>query len=155
MRRFAALSREEECGRLLDVYAGDFDRLSIALDRQFRTLHDRAQLILAICGILISASVLVTTGKLIGRPTYEHQRLAGILLAGAGVMEIMAAAVVVGSVLRVRWISQQPGGDLRGWVLSNLAYRDAKTRSYRAAVLLVMLAMLSYTFAVSIALVQL
>jgi hypothetical protein len=149
------LPLDEECDRLLHAYNSDFDRLTIALDRQFKTLHDRAQLILGICGILISASVLVTTGKIIGRPAYAHQHIAGALLASAGVLDILAAAVVVGSVLRVRWSSRQPGKDLRGWVLSNLRYRDAKTRSYRASVLLVLLSMFAYSIAIAITLVQL
>ncbi len=139
----------------MQIYQADFDRLSIALDRQFRTLHNRAQLLLGICGVLISASVVVTTGRIIGRPTFEHQHLAGILLVAAGALEITAAAIVVGSVMRIRWITQQPGADLPAWIHANLAFRDAKTRSYRIAILLVLLSMFAYQAAIAIALVQL
>jgi hypothetical protein len=44
----------------------DFESISVAFDRQFTTLHNRAQLLLGICGVLISASVLVTAGRFIG-----------------------------------------------------------------------------------------
>ncbi len=133
----------------------DFERISDALDRQFRTIHNRAQLILGICGVLISASVLVTTGKLIGRPQSSNQHAASILFVVAGVLEIAAAAVVVGGVLNIRWITQQPGEDLHTWVTSNLAYRDSKTRAYRAGIILVLLSMISYQTAIAIALLRL
>jgi len=151
-----SLTREEECDRILREHGpADFERISIALDKQFRTIHNRAQLLLGVCGVLISASVLVTTGRLIGHPEFSHQHFAGILLVVAGVLEIGAAAVVVGGVLNVRWITQQPGEDLRGWVFSNLLYRDRKTLAYRIAIILILLSMMSYQIAVAIALLQL
>jgi hypothetical protein len=69
-------------------------------------------------------------------------------------LEIGAAVVLVGGVLTVRWITQQPGADLRAWVLSNLAYRDRKTRAYHLAVALVLLAMVAYQTAIGVALAQ-
>ena len=151
------LTREEECERILKQHGpADFERISEALDRQFRTIHNRAQLVLGICGVLISASVVVTTGRLIGRrPDFSHKHLAGIMLVIAGVLEIAAAAVVVGGVLHIRWITQQPGDDLPGWVISNLAYRDKKTLAYRWSIALVLTSMISYQIAIAIAMLQL
>lgn len=154
--RFDKVSREDECERILKVHPpGDFTGISAELDRQFATIHNRAQLLLGICGVLISASVLITTGRLIGRAQFLHQRFAGRLLVLAGAVEIAAAAVVVAGVLNVRWITQQPGADLRAWVLSNLTYRDAKTAAYRVGLLLVLISMMMYQTAVAIALIQL
>jgi hypothetical protein len=147
------MSREQECKRILGWYSPEnFAGISEALDRQFRTIHNRAQLLLGICGVLISASVLVTTGRLIGRVLeIKQQHLVSILLATAGVMEITGAALIVGGVLDVRWITQQPGDDLHDWVMSNLAFRDRKTRFYRLAILLVLLSMISYQIAFVVA----
>jgi hypothetical protein len=151
------LTREQECDRILAHYGPDgFEPISEALDRQFRTIHNRAQLLLGVCGILISASVLVTTGRLIGpRPIFGHQHVAGVLLFSAGVLDIIAAGIVVAAVLDVRWITRQPGDDLRAWLLSNLAYRDRKTLAYRVAILIVLFSMMSYQGAIAIALLQL
>jgi hypothetical protein len=150
------LTRDEECDRILESFGPRFDLINEALDQQFRTIHNRSQVLLGICGILISASVVVTTGRIvIGRPAFLHQHVAGILLNAAGVMDMLAAAIVVGGVLRVRWLTEQPGASLRAWVLSTLAYRDRKTRTYRASIVLLLLAMLSYQVAVAIALSQL
>lgn len=152
-----SLTRDEECQRIVESHGpADFEHISEALDRQFRTIHNRAQLLLGVCGVLISASVVVTTGRLIGRtPEFRHQHAAGVLLVVAGLLEIAAAAVLVGGVLNVRWITQQPGEDLHAWVLSNLVYRDHKTLAYRLAVILVLLSMLSYQVAIAIAMLQL
>jgi hypothetical protein len=149
--------REQECERILKAHGpDDLERISAALDRQFQTLHNRAQLLLGVCGVLISASVLVTTGRLIGRrPEFEHQHLASRMLIVAGALDIAAAAVVVGGVLTVRWMTKQLGEGLRAWVYSTLVYRDRKTLAYRIASLLVLLSMASYQVAITIALLQL
>jgi hypothetical protein len=151
------LTLEQECERIVKSHGpGDFARVSEALDRQFRTIHNRAQLLLGICGVLISASVVVTTGRLIGRrPEFEHQHTAGVLLVAAGVLEVAAAGVVVGGVLNIRWSTRQPGEDLHAWVYTNLAYRDRKTRAYQVATMLLLLSMISYQVAIAIAMLQL
>jgi hypothetical protein len=151
------LTREEECERIVEVYGqSSFERISEALDRQFRTIHNRAQLLLGVCGVLISAGVLVTTGRLIGRShELQHPGFASTVLIAAGVLEVAAAALLVGGVLNVRWITQQPGDDLQAWVLTNLDYRDRKTLAYRVACLLVLLSMACYQTAIAFALLEL
>lgn len=152
-----SLTLEEECDRIVESHGpANFARISEALDRQFRTIHNRAQLLLGICGVLISASVVVTTGRLIGRrPDFQHQHAAGLLLVAAGILEVAAAGVVVGGVLNIRWSTRQPGEELRAWVASNLAYRDRKTRAYQVATLLLLLSMVSYQIAIAIVMLQL
>jgi hypothetical protein len=153
-RRFG-LTRDEECGRILKVYGpDDFAHVGIALDEQFRTIHNRAQLLLGVCGVLISTSVLVTSSLVVGRGYLRFHTAAGPTMLVAGALSLVAAGVLCVAVLRIRFITQQPGEDLRAWVLANLEYRDGKTRAYRASVLLVLASMLSYQCAVTIALVQ-
>jgi hypothetical protein len=157
--RFKPLNRAEECDRILEAHEADlssssqFDQISAALDRQFTTIHNRAQLLLGICGILISASVLVATGRIINAGLV-HEREAGLLLSGAGMLEIMAAAILVGGVLNVRWITQQPGDDLREWIMTNLKYRDGKTRAYRVSTAFLLAGMIAYQTAVVIAVLR-
>jgi hypothetical protein len=155
-RASRGLNRDAECDRILQGFGtAAFDRISVALDRQFQTIHNRAQVILGICGVLISASVLVMAGRLIGRTGLRHHYFPGIMLVVAGVMDISAAATVVAGVLNIRWMTQQPGGDLRAWVLSNLAYRDKKTRAYRFALVLVLLSMMAYQTAIAVTVLSL
>ncbi len=150
-----SLDRAAECDRLLRGYENDIGKIERTLDGQFRTLHNRAQVLLGMCGILISASVLVTTGRIIGRPHFELQHFAGRTLVLAGILDIATAAVIVGGVLDLKWMTRHPGEDLRSWILSTMAYRDGKTRAYRIGVYLILLSMIAYQTAVAVALVQL
>jgi hypothetical protein len=99
--------------------------------------------------------VLVTTGKIIVRPDYAHKRIVGIFMVAAGGLQVVAAAVLVVGVLSVRWITQQPGRELPDWVLSNLKYRDEKTRAYRIGIVAALLSMIFYQVAMAVALLQL
>jgi hypothetical protein len=154
--RFSPLTHEEECDRLLEHHVDQqYDRINAALDRQFQTIHNRAQLLLGVCGVLITAGVVVTTGRLIGHPTIFHHHYAGYILICSGALQIAAAGTIVIRVLNVRWITQQPGADLRSWILTNLYYRDSKTRAYRIAAVCLLLSMVGYQIAVAIAVLQL
>ncbi|MDX2089825.1 MAG: hypothetical protein SFX73_18355 [Kofleriaceae bacterium] len=145
------MSRDEECDRILRFGGDDVARIAEALDKQFKLMHDRAQLLLGICGVLISTSVVLMTGKLIGRPDFTHHEVSRVLLWSAGLVEILAAGIVVVGVLRLRWMTQIPGESPREWVMTSLRYRDQKTRAYHAATLLVVVAMAFYQVAAMLA----
>src|SRR5262249_23698501 len=142
-------SRAEECDR------SDDSAIKRELEQQFATLHNRAQVLLGICGVLLTASVLITTGRIIGRGDYALERAAGWLLALAGLCDIASTAIVVGGVLHIDWLTQAPGEDLRDWMMRAIAHRDTKTRAYHAALGGVMLSMLFYQAAVLIVVLQL
>jgi hypothetical protein len=161
------LSHEEECRRILGAHSTEvevtqpdprevhlMDQISVQLDRQFATIQNRAQLLLGLCGILISASVLVASVRIMNSHL-QHQALAGGLLVTAGSFEIAAAWFLVWRVLEVRWMTQQPGTSLDEWILTNLRYRDQKTRAYRVSTALVLFGMIAYQVAVAIAVLDL
>lgn len=150
------LTREEECDRILKTCGPDHtEKIFLVIDRQFRMLHNRAQVLLAICGVLLSTSVVLMTGKIISSTHLEHQAVIVPLLVAAGAAEIAAAAIVVGGVLRIRWTSQLPGDDVRGWVLHSLQYRDRKTTTYHTGIAVLLLSMLFFQTAATLAWVQL
>lgn len=148
------LSREREAERLLRFLGQDAGALYAVLERQVRTINSRAQLVLGVCSMLISASVVVTAGHIIGRLDFKYERIAALLLTGAGVISILAATLVCVGILTMRWTTQQPGEDLRAWLLSNLEQRDTKTRPYQVSVVLVLAALLMYQLALGIVLFQ-
>lgn len=149
---YERLTREQEADRFLKLYESDHpDQINHALDVQFRLMHNRAQVLLAICGVLLSTSVILMTGKLIGHPELVHREVVRILLIAAGAAEIAAAGTVVGGVLNVRWSSQLPGDNIRDWILTRLRYRDSKTNAYRVAILLILLSMVLFQSAATIA----
>jgi hypothetical protein len=151
----AAQRQVEERDQLIELYRADSAAIWHELEEQFKTLHNRAQVLLGICGVLITASVLITTGRIIGRGTLALAHAAGWLLALAGLCDIAATAIIVGGVLQIRWLTQSPGEDLRSWTMRAVAHRDAKTRAYHVALVITMLSMLFYQAAVLIAVLQL
>jgi hypothetical protein len=145
------LTREEECDRILMVCGADHPaRVAKTLDMQFRILHNRAQVLLAICGVLLSTSVVLLTGKFFARPDSRDYVVAGLALT-ASFTEVAAAAFVVGGVLNVRWMTELPGADIRAWIMSSLEYRDSKTRAYRTSCALLLVAMLLFQIAAATA----
>lgn len=152
LRSYERLTHEQEAERILSVCGPDrYDQIVHALDVQFRLMHNRAQVLLAICGVLLSTSVVLMTGKIIGRPEFVHREVIGTLLIGAGTSEIAAAAVIVGGVLSVRWSSQLPGDNMREWILTSLRYRDSKTNAYRVSTFLILLSMVLFQCAATVA----
>lgn len=139
--RFERLTREEECDRILQISgSGGYEMAYRVLDAQFKLLHDRAQLLLGLCGVLVSTSVVLMTGKIIARSVL-HQQLISPLLVAAGAAAIAAAAIIVGGVLRIRWMSELPGTGVREWVMRSLQYRDSKTFAHRTSIMLLLLSM--------------
>lgn len=155
MERNERETREEECERLIAAYEGDRIAIFHALESQFHTLQNRAQVVLGICGVLLTASVLLMTGKLIvaGRQQLDLF-LATRLLIAAGVLDVLSGAVAVAGVLRIRWVIP-PGGDLRGWVTTRLLYRERKTRALHTSIGLLLMSMVVYQVAAAIVLVKL
>jgi hypothetical protein len=149
------LSRADECKRIIELHRRNTADIELDLERQFKTLHNRAQVLLAICGVLLSASIVITAGRIIGQPKFSLEHLAGFLLAIAGLADVCATAAVVGGVLTIRWLTQLGGESLEVWVTNAIAYRDSKTSAYRAALRLVLLSMLLYQVAVLIVVLQL
>jgi hypothetical protein len=144
VRPYERLTSEQEADRILSVCGDRYDQIVHALDVQFRIMHNRAQVLLAICGVLLSTSVVLMTGKIISPPDLVHRQVVGTLLIGAGTSEIAAAAIVVGGVLSLRWSSQLPGDNAREWILTSLRYRDSKTNAYRVATFFILLSMVLF-----------
>jgi hypothetical protein len=124
------------------------------MESQFKTLQDRAQVVLAICGVLVTSSVMLVTGKLIARPNVPHLAIASHIMIAAGACDILAGAIAVGLVLVVRW-ANPPVTELHAWLLSRLTYRDRKTRALHASISLLLAAMVLYQTATTIVLSQL
>jgi hypothetical protein len=152
--RRAERAREEESQRIIAAREGDGFKIAEALDSQFKTLQERAQVLLAICGVLLTTSVLLVTGKVIARPNAPVLSVASRIMIAAGACDILAAAVAVAVVLVVRWASP-PGTELHAWLVSRLAYRDRKTRALHASIALLLLSMTLYQAATTIVLSQL
>lgn len=139
------LTREQEAQRILVMYDGKgFDAIMSMLERQFHVLHNRAQVLLALCGIIIS-----TTG-FSGRLIAGTDRLAqGFIVAGVALV-LLSAVIVVRGVLHLRWLTMQPGETLPQWLDASLRYRDTKTNAYRVGLILMLIGLAAYCVSVAL-----
>ncbi len=144
-----ALPRQQEADRILASYGDDsMPRIMEMLERQFGVLHNRAQVLLALCGIIIS-----TTGfsgrNVAGTGPWSQ----GLIVAGVALV-LLSAGFVCWGVLHLRWLTMQPGQSVRDWLITSLDYRDYKTISYRAALLIMLVGMTAYVAAILIMLLH-
>lgn len=138
------LTREQEAGRIIHEYQGNLPRIMEMLERQFGVLHGRAQVLLTLCGIVIS-----TTG-FSGRIIAGTNELAQAFIISGVALILLSAAVVCYMVLHLRWLTLQAGENVQTWLLTSLRYRDLKTKSYRVALLIMIAGLASYCIAIAI-----
>lgn len=143
------LDREQEADRLMTLYGPDgLTRVMEMLERQFAILHNRSQVLLGLCGIVVTTTGF--SGRLIAGTGPAAQAL---VIAGVGLC-LVSAVVVVWGVLHLRWLSQQPGQLGREWMLTCLTYRDRKTAAYRAAIVLMLAGLTLYVGAIALMLLH-
>jgi len=138
------LSRTEEADRILALYGDDLPAVMTMLERQFVVLHNRAQVLLTLCGIVIS-----TTG-FSGRIIAGTNALAQVLIVGGVALVLLSAAIVVWGVLHLRWLTMQVGADTRSWLLTSLVYRDKKTNAYRVGITVMLVGLTLYVGAIAV-----
>lgn len=140
----SCLGRDDEADRILEMYGGDLPKIMELLERHFVVLHNRAQVLLGLCG------AVVTVTGFSGRIIAGTNRLAQVLVIGGLSLTLLAALVVVWGVLHLWWLTQHPGDLPRQWVISALAYRDRKTRAYRVGIILLIVGLALYVGAISV-----
>jgi hypothetical protein len=126
------LPQEAECKRILKHYGENFEAISVMLDRQFQTIHSRAQVLLGICGVLI------TSISLLGQLQSDVTAMTRVFRILSGFFALLSAIIIILKVISVQWMTQQPGNDIQDWIKANLAWRDQKTNFYRVSTLLLL-----------------
>jgi len=139
-----SLPREQESERILREYESRFEPMMAMLERQFSVLHNRAQLLLTLCGIVISTTGF--SGRIIAGTNVVAQVL---IVAGVGIV-LLSAAVVVWGVLHLRWLTVQPGETVAIWLDTCLRYRDKKTEAYRIGIVLMLIGLTFYVGAICV-----
>ena len=141
------LARQEEADRILALYGDDPVPIAALLERQFGMLHNRAQVLLGLAGVVI------TTTGFSGRLIAGTSTLAQALIIGGVALVLLGAVTVAVGVLPLRWLTQQDGDLVRPWLVVCLTYRDRKTRSYRLALVFLLLGLALYVGAIAIMLI--
>ncbi len=145
------ITREQEADRLIAMF-GDTpaaaSRIMEALERSFAVLHNRANLLLGLCGVIVTTTGF--SGRLIAGTSTLSQWLVilGVCFA------MVAAVIVVFGVLHIRWLSMHVGELVRPWLLTCLTYRDVKTSYYRIAMGFLLIGLAFYLAAIAVMLLH-
>ncbi|MFT3788271.1 MAG: hypothetical protein QM770_19220 [Tepidisphaeraceae bacterium] len=138
------LNRAQEAQRILKEYGDSLPRIMEMLERQFSVLHNRAQVLLALCGVVISTTGF--SGRLIAGTNETAQLL---IIVGIALV-LLSTGVVCWMVLHLRWLTVQEGESLADWLTESLKYRDLKTRAYRIALLIMVSGLSVYCGAIAV-----
>jgi hypothetical protein len=135
-------TRAEEGQHLIQLYEGDAPNIMGRIDGQLAILASRAQTLLSLAGITITVTGF--SGAAIAR----SGTAAAIMLVAGLVLVLVAAALTMWGILRVRWTTSMRPCALPEAVDYALAMRDRKTAAYSRALLLLILGLALYVSSV-------
>ncbi len=141
----AKLTREEEINQILSFHgAAGEGAVYTLLERQFAVLTSRAQILLTLCGILI------TTTGFSGRMIAGTNPVAQVMIIAAMGTVLIAATMTVRGLLKLNWLTQFPASDHRQWLTMALEYRDRKTYLYDIATIVMTVGLALYAVAIGL-----
>ncbi len=136
-------TRSEEIDRILKLTNSDTERAFGLVERQLSVLVLRTQVMLSLSGIVI------TVTGFSGRAIAQTNELARTLVSAGILIVLAAAATAIGGVLRLKWLTQELGEDLRQTLDRMLQVRDEKSRFLSAALVLFIIGFSCYCIAIA------
>lgn len=133
----------DEAKNILELCRGDALKAFEKVEGQLAVLVLRTQVMLSLSGIVI------TVTGFSGRAIAETSLLARASVVAGLCLVLAAAAVGIAGVLRLRWLTQELGGEPLAVLERGLSIRDAKSRYLSAALLLFVLGFALYVLAVA------
>jgi hypothetical protein len=138
------MSVPDEVRRIIAFSNGDKARAFDVIEKQLSVLVLRTQVLLSLSGIV------VTVTGFSGRTIAQTSELARGLIATGIVVVLASAAVAIGGVLRLKWLTQDLTDDLEETLGRMLALRDSKTRFLSAALVLFVVGFSCYVAAIAL-----
>ncbi len=132
-----------EAERILKWAKGDAGRAFDMVEQQLSVLVMRAQVMLSLSGIVI------TVTGFSGRAIAQSGRLAQVLVAAGIIVVLLSAAIAIGGVLRLRWLTQELSDDVLDTLGRMLRIRDEKSKSLSFALVLFVLGFACYCVAIA------
>ncbi|NUP05426.1 MAG: hypothetical protein HOW73_05125 [Polyangiaceae bacterium] len=136
-------SEVDEARLILDLCKGDGLRAFEMVHAQLGVLVLRAQVMLSLSGIVI------TVTGFSGRAIAQTSLVARVCIVAGLVVVLLAAAVAVAGVLRLKWLTQALTNDPLTTLRKGLAIRNKKTRSLSIALVLFVAGFTLYCAAVA------
>lgn len=127
-------------GRLLDAMG--------VLERQFSTLHNRAQVLFSFCGVVI------TVTGFSGRMIAGTNTLAQVFIIIGLAVVIACAFYVYHSVMTLRWTTQRLTSSDEETITQIIERRNIKTSAYKRGGYLLFVGIIFYSLAIAIMLMN-
>ena len=139
----ARAEAHSEARRILSLCRDDHLKAFEMIQSQFAVLVLRAQVMLSLSGIVITVTGF--SGKAIAQTSAlaRYSIVAGLFIV------LTAAAVAVGGVLRLKWLTQTLSDDSLGSLVKGIEMRDKKARYLGIALSLFVLGFSLYCVAVA------
>ena len=138
---------DDEVKRIIALTKGDAAKAYELVQSQLSVLVLRTQVMLSLSGIVI------TVTGFSGRAIAQTSELARFLVAAGILVVLSAAAVAIGGVLRLRWLTQELTDDVETTLLRMLNIRQSKSRFLSAALALFVVGFACYCVAIALMLV--
>jgi hypothetical protein len=141
------MAAADEVKRIVSLTGGDPVKAYELVQQQLNVLVLRTQVMLSLSGIV------VTVTGFSGRTIAQTSELARNLVATGIVIVLGAAAVAIGGVLRLRWLTQEMSDDTEATLTRMLDLRDQKAKYLNTALLLFVVGFACYCVAIALMLV--
>jgi hypothetical protein len=142
------LDNETEAVRVLEMCDNNLQAAMAVLERQFTTLHSRAQVLFSFCGIVITVTGF--SGRLIAGTSDLAQ---GLIVAGLAVV-VMCALYIFHTVMTLRWATQRLDTTNTLTMIRVIQRRNLKTEAYRRGGYILFIGMILYSSAVAMMLLN-
>ncbi len=137
-----------EVQRILKLAEGNAARAFEIVDKQLSVLVLRTQVMLSLSGIVI------TVTGFSGREIARTSEAARVLVATGILVVLSSAAVAIGGVLRLRWLTQEITDDTEATLAGMLKVRDAKSKFLSAALMTFVVGFACYCVAIALMLLS-
>ncbi len=142
------MAAADEVKRILVLTKGDPAKAYELVQSQFSVLVLRTQVMLSLSGIVI------TVTGFSGRTIAQTSVFARGLVAAGILIVLSAAAVAIGGVLRLRWLTQELTDDPEETLVRMLDIRDTKSRYLGVSLLLFVVGFACYCLAIALMLLS-
>ena len=143
MDNLPCMDSETEAARILEMCDGRLIDAMGVLERQFNTLHNRAQVLFSFCGIVITVTGF--SGRMIaGTNTFAQFSI----VAGLAVV-IACAFYIYHSVMTLRWTTQRLDTTNERTMIRVIRRRNLKTAAYKRGGYILFVGIVLYAMAVA------
>jgi hypothetical protein len=146
--KFVPMDSATEAARILEMCEGRLLDAMGVLERQFTTLHNRAQVLFSFCGIVITVTGF--SGRLIAGTNDAAQ---AFIVAGLGVV-ILCALYIYHAVMTLRWVTQRLDTSAGRSLVRVIERRNVKTAAYRRGGYALFVGIILYGIAIAIMLLN-